>query len=312
MTRFTTTTLCFVVVVVAATVATSGRLRWASCIIAGGAYLIVVGLGVAFIRMRFFADAVCRGTPGRKRVALTFDDGPDPSVTPVLLDLLDELGVKATFFCIGRNVLEHPDIVRRIAAKGHCLANHTFRHAWWTNFLWGRALRNEIDRAQYALESVTGVRPVFFRSPMGLTNPHLDSALRKAGLVLIGWDVRSLDRRRESASIVINRVLRKVRDGSIVLLHDGRADKDRLLEIVRQVIDALRQNGYVFVRVDADDMKGSLTDRLTSHERRSLRQKSHGGTCEATTTPSALPGDAALVQQKGQNNEQAGIGNVMS
>jgi peptidoglycan/xylan/chitin deacetylase (PgdA/CDA1 family) len=251
MTRFRATTLCSIAVVVAAAMTTGGWLRWTVWMIAAGAYVIVLGLGVAFIRMRFFGDAVCRGEPGRKQVALTFDDGPDPSVTPMLLGVLDELGVKATFFCVGRNVLAHPDIARKIVARGHCIANHTFEHPWWTSFLWGRALLSEIVRAQDALESVTGVRPVLFRSPMGLTNPVLDSALRKAGLVLVGWDVRSLDRRGECSSIVISRILRKVRDGGIVLLHDGQADRNRLLEIVRGVVGRLGEDGYVFVTAAA-------------------------------------------------------------
>ena len=227
---------------------TDGSARRWLCAGVIAAYLIVVGLGVAFIQLSFFGKAFCRGKPGAMRAALTFDDGPDPAATPRLLDVLADLRAPATFFCVGERVRACPEIVRRAAAEGHALGNHSQRHAWWTNFLVGRGLRDEIARAQEAIGATTGFAPAHYRSPMGLTNPHLPGALAKLGLTLVGWDVRALDRGARPEEVV-GRILSKVRDGSIVLLHDGGADPDTLVAAVRGAVRGLRERGYALVRV---------------------------------------------------------------
>jgi len=213
-------------------------------------YLTLVGLGVAFIRMRFFCRAQCRGVQGGSRVALTFDDGPDPAATPVLLDVLRELNAPAAFFCIGERVRANPDLVRRIAADRHEIGNHTFCHAWWTSLLCGRRLDAEISRCQDILREVLGREATRFRPPMGLTNPHFGAALRRAGLTMVGWDVRSLDHEARDAQRVIRRVLRRCRDGSIILLHDGDADPDVLRAVVSGVVTSLRAREFAFVSLD--------------------------------------------------------------
>jgi len=250
MTRFAATTLCLLLVVATAAVATSGWLRWAIWSAAGGAYLILAGLGIAFIRMRFFADAVCRGTPGCKQVALTFDDGPDSSVTPALLDLLDELGVKATFFCVGCHAREHPDVARQIVARGHLVGNHSLEHQWWLNFRRSGFLRRQIELAQDAIASVTGTRPVYYRPPCGLTNPHTNKALRPLLLKLVGWDVQALDQYTADPQTIIRRIMRGARDGSIIVLHDGQTSRQALLQAVRAIVSQLRQRGYTLVGLD--------------------------------------------------------------
>jgi len=98
------------------------------------AYLVIFGLGVAVLRLNFFCRAVCREETGGMRVALTFDDGPDPEVTPEVLSVLASHELKATFFCIGTKILQHPELARRIVAEGHTIGNHTHHHFWWTNF----------------------------------------------------------------------------------------------------------------------------------------------------------------------------------
>jgi peptidoglycan-N-acetylglucosamine deacetylase len=249
MSRFALTTLLTLVAAGIAAVLLSGIGRiWALTIIAV-CYLILFTIGVFCIRAQFFTRAICNVEPGAMRVALTFDDGPDPQATPAILELLAREKISAAFFCIGKNVTAHPQLAAHVAAEGHLLANHTYRHAWWTNFLRRRGLVDEMIRTQVAIQKAAGVTPLYMRPPVGLTNPHYGGALREAGLTLVGWDVRSLDTVL-STQAVIQRILRQTRDGSIILLHDGGASLDRLVEIVSTVIRELRSRGFGFERLD--------------------------------------------------------------
>lgn len=249
MPRFWTTTLGTAVAVILAATLLAGAARgWT---IAGilVVYFIIFSLGVAFIRMQFFGAWLCRGAVGHQRVALTFDDGPDPSATPALLELLKREKVVATFFCIGKKVAAHPDVAKRIVDDGHLIANHTDSHYWWFSVLLSKPLRWEIDRAQAAIERATGVVPKFFRPPAGLTNPHFAGAMRRACLTMVGWDVRSLDT-VGTAKDAIDRVLSRTRDGSIIVLHDGCSSAERIVEIASAVIRELRGRGFKFERID--------------------------------------------------------------
>ncbi len=238
--------------------------RWWIVLVIGAAYACLVALGVALPKMNFFlrAQSAGRRRPGRMRVALTFDDGPDSAATPALLDALRELRAPAAFFCIGRRVKEAPELARRIVQEGHTIGNHSLRHSWWTNFLMGKRLRTEIQSAQDAIREATGVTPRYYRSPMGLSSPHLASALagsdatllsgaslRSTSLLLVGWDVQPFDRGARQEK-VIARILAKARDGSVILLHDGDARPDVLVRIVTEVVNRLRAAGCSFVGLD--------------------------------------------------------------
>jgi len=249
MSRFAVTTLLTLVVAGAAAILLSGAGRILTLAAIAVGYLILFTIGVFSIRAQFFTGAVCRGKSGEMRVALTFDDGPDPNATVAILELLSREKISAAFFCIGKNVDARPELTARIAAEGHLLGNHTFRHAWWTNFLGRRGLVDEMVRTQEAIVKAAGVTPMYMRPPMGLTNPHYGGVLRESGLALVGWDVRSLDTVL-STEAVIRRILRRMRDGSIILLHDGGASPERIVEIVGAVIGELRARGFGFERLD--------------------------------------------------------------
>jgi peptidoglycan/xylan/chitin deacetylase (PgdA/CDA1 family) len=225
----------------------SGRLWLAASVLT--AYAVMFALGVAFIRMNFFCAARCRGRRGGNFLTLTFDDGPDPAATPALLDTLRDLRVPAAFFCVGERVRMQPELARRIVREGHVIGNHSLRHGWWTNLLFGRRLREELLGAQEAIRAATGVTPRYYRSPVGLTNTQLGAALRRADLLLVGWDVRALDRGAPRDKVV-QRILRLARDGSIILLHDGGARPEVLTGLVRDVVAQLRARGYSFVGLD--------------------------------------------------------------
>jgi len=225
----------------------TARTLWA---ILGAAYLSLVTWGVVSMRSGIFGATRTRGPRSRMEVALTYDDGPDATATPALLDLLKRRGVAATFFVVGRNVRAHPSLVRRARDEGHLLGNHSDRHAWWTNFLRGRALRREIDRCQSALADAIGAGARFYRPPVGLMNASVSAAARALGLTLVGWTVRSLDTTRRTPGDVATRVLRRVGPGSIVLLHDGGRDPERTIRITELILDGLTPLGLVPVRLD--------------------------------------------------------------
>src|SRR5262249_8022340 len=127
------------------------------------------------------------------RIALTFDDGPDPEVTPRILELLAAHGQRATFFVIGRRAEAEPALVRAIAEQGHAIGNHSYTHAWLTPLWRTERLAPVLLRGQEVLERVAGVRPRWFRPPVGLFGPRVAPAARRAGLALVGWTLRSND-----------------------------------------------------------------------------------------------------------------------
>ncbi len=218
--------------------------------IALGAYIAVVVLGVSFPRLQMFGPILCRVAVDRKVVALTFDDGPDPEVTPPLLDLLEQAGVHATFFCVGHKVAKHPEIVRRVAAEGHLLGNHSHRHSRMTNLFSVRRLSEDVGRAQEELHRQTGRRPLYFRPPMGLTNPRVFAVTRRLGLRAVGWTARGMDTVARDPETVVRRILRGIGPGAIVLLHDGGVAGRVLLPAVRGLIAELRARGFEFERLD--------------------------------------------------------------
>lgn len=181
-------------------------------------------------------------------VALTFDDGPDPVDTPRLLNLLREKGVKATFFVVGKRADQYPEIVRRIWAEGHLVANHTWSHHALFCFLMPGCLRAEIERGTESIRRSCGFRPRAFRSPVGLRHPLLGPYLKEAGLEYISWSVRTRDTLTANSRVLAQRILNKVVSGDIILLHDHLpAGTDVMLEALPGVIDELRERGFEFV-----------------------------------------------------------------
>lgn len=159
----------------------------------------------------------------RNEIALTIDDGPDPVVTPQVLDLLDRYAAQATFFCIGEQAARYPDLCREIVRRGHAVENHSQQHRHHFSLMGMRAMTREIQAAQDTLTTITGQRPLFFRAPAGLRNPFLDPVLTRLGLQLASWSARGFDTRIGDAGRVKAKLLRGLRAGAILLVHDGNA-----------------------------------------------------------------------------------------
>ena len=246
MTRFHVT-LATMLLLAAAALAMGSMLMLALVI---AVFLVVGGLGVALPQMQFFGPFICRGGGVDRRIALTFDDGPDPESTPVLLDLLRVEKVPAAFFCIGKRVAEQPELAARIFHEGHLVENHSFHHSHATNLFTVERLQAELSQTQTAIQNATGLVPRFYRPPIGLSNPRTFRAAHALGLRVVGWTAGGLDTVIKEPERVVARVLKNVKPGSIVLLHDGRIPAERVVPTVKLLLDSLRKLDYQVVRLD--------------------------------------------------------------
>jgi peptidoglycan/xylan/chitin deacetylase (PgdA/CDA1 family) len=177
---------------------------------------------------------------------MTFDDGPSAKLTPKLLDLLAAHHIKATFFVIGENVAEHPEIVERAAREGHEIANHSWSHP---NFgkMSDESVRSQLSRTDDAIRNATGTRPTLMRPPYGSITPRQKRWIHdEFGYQIILWDVDPYDWKRPGPSVVRNRILKETRPGSIVLSHDIHPGT---IEAMPSTFDQLQAKGFEFVTV---------------------------------------------------------------
>jgi peptidoglycan/xylan/chitin deacetylase (PgdA/CDA1 family) len=156
-------------------------------------------------------------------VAVTIDDGPDPAVTPKVLEILQQFGASATFFCIGTCVAAYPELAREIVRRGHALENHSERHPWYFSLMGIGGLRREIAAAQQTIHRITNTTPRLFRAPAGLRNPLLEWVLLRERLRLVSWTRRGFDTVNAEPATILKRLTSGLRGGDILLLHDGHA-----------------------------------------------------------------------------------------
>jgi peptidoglycan/xylan/chitin deacetylase (PgdA/CDA1 family) len=157
----------------------------------------------------------------RREISLTFDDGPDPEVTPRVLELLDRYQAKASFFCIGENAAAQPELVKEISRRGHSVENHSYHHHRAFAFFGISRLRREVDAAQATVASITGRPPVFFRAPAGFRSPFLDLVLAPRGLRYVSWTRRGFDAVSADPRRILRRLTRGLAAGDVLLMHDS-------------------------------------------------------------------------------------------
>lgn len=190
--------------------------------------------------------------PGDGRVvSITFDDGPNPRATPVILDALKRADVRATFFVLGRHADRWPDLVRRMADEGHQLANHGWHHRKLHRRTPGY-VRDDLERGTDSIERASGIRPRHFRAPHGFRSPWVTYIASSLGQRTVGWSLGVWDSARPGSGEIARRAITGLRAGSILLLHDGDGydpDGDRMqtAEALPQIVDGLRGRDFRFV-----------------------------------------------------------------
>ena len=184
----------------------------------------------------------------RGEVAVTIDDGPDPLVTPQVLDILDRHGAKATFFCIGKEALRYPELCREIVRRGHAVENHGHSHSSLFAVFGPRRTASDVDLGQQNLRAITGEAPRFFRPTAGVRSVFLDPVLVQRNLHLASWTRRGFDTNERRAEVVFRRLSKNLEGGSILMLHDGNAALTMqgvpvILEVLPRLLDAIKQAG---------------------------------------------------------------------
>jgi len=217
----------FSMLLVAAAVASTALqpVWWPWALAAVGANFLVLTAAVFWPRGQLLGSNLVRlpaAAAARNIVSLTFDDGPDPEVTPRVLDLLERYRAKATFFCVAEKAAAHPELVREIVRRGHSVENHSLRHSAAFALYGIFRLRREVESAQEVLGGITGRAPRFFRAPAGLRSPLLDPVLARCGLRYVSWTRRGLDGVDRDPARVLRRLATALAAGDILLLHDSR------------------------------------------------------------------------------------------
>jgi peptidoglycan-N-acetylglucosamine deacetylase len=229
---------------------------WTAAATAASAVAGAAGAGYWFC-MSSYSQALgpfpYRGTTPGRVVALTFDDGPNEPYTSQIADFLADRQIRATFFQVGRAVLRHQDVSRRLLADGHVIGNHSFTHEF-TNCLSPRTLAREVRMGQAALATI-GLRPALYRPPWLLRVPALRGVLAEHGLRPVSGEFcHPLEVFQPRARLIADGVLAKARPGSIVIFHDGydghEGDRSSTVAAARIVVNKLSRQGYQFVTVD--------------------------------------------------------------
>ncbi len=194
-------------------------------------------------------NVFCGGDTEEKVIALTFDDGPHPRYTDMILDILKEYGVQATFFVVGENAALYPEQLKRISAEGHEIGNHTYTHADLKRIN-KEALMRELGETERVIENLTGKRPKIFRPPEGRCNETVVSCANERGYATVLWTVDPRDWASPPARDVAAVIEKNAKCGSVILCHDYNSSKrSPTPEALRAVIPKLIENGYSFVTV---------------------------------------------------------------
>lgn len=216
-------------------------------VLVGCLWILIVFWGSASIGSNYHVKAYCNNpSETEKKITLTFDDGPH-EMTVLVLDVLRQYNAKATFFCIGKNIETHPDILKKIIDEGHTVGNHSYGHSPFFDFYRKKQVIAEIEQTDALIKSVQGKKPILFRPPYGVTNPSIRRALAVTKHKTIGWNIRSLDGGTKNEKFIFDRIIKRIKPGGIVLLHDTSIQTVNVLE---QLLSFLQKNNYSVVPLE--------------------------------------------------------------
>lgn len=211
------------------------------------ARLAVLFWGVYFIHSGYYIKAFCSAQTNEKIIALTFDDGPDKTVTPALLDVLKKHNVKAAFFCIGRKIEGNETVIKKTDSEGHIIGNHSYSHSFFYDFYTAEKMKNDFEKADKTVFEITGKKMNFFRPPYGITTPAMKKAVNEKKYHTIGWNVRSMDTVQKDEKKLLNKLLENLKPGAVFLFHDTWAG---VIPLVDKFLTEATAQGYRVVRAD--------------------------------------------------------------
>ncbi len=207
-------------------------------------FIAITAFGSFKMSSQVFVDSVCSNPAFPKGLLLTFDDGPHPENTIEILDILDKNKVKALFFVIGEKVANNPQITEEINSRGHLIGIHTYSHSSFFGFYPVKKVVDEIRSTREVVSQITGKTPVLFRPPFGVTNPSIAKSVKKMGCVAVGWSVRSFDTKIKKGDEILEKTLKKLKGGDIVLFHDTVKGT---VEMLDSFINESRRKGFEFI-----------------------------------------------------------------
>ena len=210
--------------------------------------LILVALisrGCYFIQSGFFLKTFFHGDQSRNEIAITFDDGPHDQ-TMSLLAILKKYNVNAAFFCIGKNISGRENIIRKISEEGHVVGNHSFSHSNMIDFYPVNKLDEDVSKTDDLLFKILGKKNNLFRPPYGVTTPNIARLVKKKNYKVIGWSVRSYDTTIKDHDRLMNRILSRIRNGSVILLHDSTPGIETVVE---EILEFARKKNLKVVSI---------------------------------------------------------------
>ncbi|MDY7393866.1 polysaccharide deacetylase family protein [Aureibaculum sp. 2210JD6-5] len=211
-------------------------------------WLIVTTIGSFHIRWNYHVNALhSNPKTNKKQVAITFDDGPNPQFTLPILAILKKHNINATFFCIGKNIEEHPELFKQIANDGHIVGNHSYSHSNNFGFFSSNKVINEINTTNKLILKISNLNCNLFRPPFGVTNPAIKNAIKKTKHHVIGWSVRSLDTKIKEPREILKRITKNLKAGDVILLHDTNK---RTVVVLEQLLLFLQEHQFEAVTVD--------------------------------------------------------------
>ena len=243
----TTNIILIIVLVLLAGLGTRIAVPWYAYAFVLLIYSLVLFYGSYYVGSNFFMKVLCSARTTAKQIAISFDDGPAPDHTAAILNVLKLNQVPAAFFCIGKNIAGNEKLLREIVNNGHIIGNHSYSHHFWFDLFSAKKMHADLEQMNEAVRKTTGLAPVLFRPPYGVTTPNMKRAIQQAGLTAIGWNIRSMDTVIRDDGQLLEKISAALTPGSIVLLHDTSSTT---LSVLPSFIANARKQGYEFVRLD--------------------------------------------------------------
>lgn len=209
-------------------------------------FLALIIWGASNIQLNYFVKNINFKQTQKKEVALTFDDGPT-EFTPLFLELLKENDIKATFFCIGKQIEKFPEIFQQIIADGHTIGNHTYSHSNKTGMFSTSQMQEEIQKCDDIIKIFGQIKTKLYRPPFGVTNPNIARAISKTEKTSIGWNNRSFDTSQDSQNKIVKRITNQLKKGNIILMHDT---SEKSFHVLEDLLLILQRDGYSTFTID--------------------------------------------------------------